>query len=302
LENTAAGATTEQRESSPASLRRPVRDDRIFPVTRWVGAVIPPFLVLAFILLFFFPDNTAEHFAWTITPRMSPLLMGAGYISGSYFFIRLIMGGRWHWFSLGFPPITAFTVFMALATLLHWDKFDHNHVSFYAWLALYIVTPFLVPALWLLNRRTDPGTPDRDDVILPQWVRLVAGIVGGIMVSIALFMFIFPDAAISIWPWKLTPLTSRVQGGWFALTGVVGLMYATDRRWSAWRIVLETQIIGIALILIGILRAWSDFDQSRASTWLFVGGLSLLLLSLLALYIIAQQRQGKEAHEVQPGP
>src|SRR5437016_8962964 len=125
-----------------------VRDDRIFPLTRWVGAAIPPFLLAAFIILYIFPNNTKDLFAWTITPTMTPLLMGAGYISGSYFFVRLIMGGKWHWFTLGFLPIATFTWFMGLATVLHWDKFNHNHISFYAWLLLYVVTPFLVPALW----------------------------------------------------------------------------------------------------------------------------------------------------------
>jgi hypothetical protein len=275
---------------SSLQARGAARDDRIFPVTRWVGAAIPPFLIVAFIILYIFPNNTKELFAWTIAPTMTPLLMGAGYISGSYFFVRLIMGGRWHWFTLGFLPITAFTWFMGLATVLHWEKFNHSHFSFYAWLGLYVVTPFLVPALWFNNRVTDPGTPDPGDVILPDWVRLAAGVVGGIMAAIAVFMFIFPDTAIAAWPWKLTPLTARVEGGWFALPGVVGLMYATDRRWSAWKIVLESQMIGIALILVGVVRAWGDFDQSRITTWLFVGGLSLLLLSLVTLYVFAQRR------------
>src|SRR5436309_1874549 len=89
-----------------------VRDDRILTITRWVGACIPPFLIVAFIMLFFFPDKTGEMFAWKITPNMTPLLMGAGYISGSYFFVRLIFGQRWHRFALGFLPIATFTWFM----------------------------------------------------------------------------------------------------------------------------------------------------------------------------------------------
>jgi hypothetical protein len=31
-------------------------------------------------------------------------------------------------------------------------------------------------------------------------------------------------------------------------------------------------------------RAWSDFEQSNLLTWLFVGGLSFLLVALAALY------------------
>jgi hypothetical protein len=285
-------------ESSTLPQAGVVRDDRIFPETRWIGACIPPFLFVAFIMLYFFPFNTDTLFAWTITPQMTPLMMGGGYISGSYFFVRLVFGGsggKWHWYTHGFPAIASFTWFMLISTLLHLDKFHQGHISFYAWLGLYIVTPFLVPILWLRNRRTDPGTPDPDDVVVPSFARLIAGVVGVGLVLIALLMLIFPDAAISVWPWKLTPLTAQVVGGWFALPGVVGIMTSRDSRWSAWRILLESQMIALVLMLIAVVRAWGDFDQSRITTWLFIGGISLLLLSALALYVAMEMRRRRVA-------
>lgn len=269
------------------------KDDRILPLTHWVGAAIPPFLVAAFILLCFFPNNTKELFAWTIAPSMTPLLMGAGYISGSYFFIRLIMGGRWHWFTLGLLPIATFTWFMGLATLIHWEKFNHSHISFYAWLILYVVTPFVVPFLWFRNRIADPGTPDPRDVIVPSTIRQITGVVGVVMLVIAVFMFVFPDTAISIWPWQLTPLTTRVIAGWFALPGMVGLAFASDRRWSAWRITLQSQLAGISIILIGVARAWGDFKTGNPMTWVFLFGMIGLLAYLLGVYISMESRYNR---------
>lgn len=272
-----------------------VRDDRIFPETRWIGACIPPFLIVAFVMLYFFPNDTATLFSWTITPTMTPLMMGGGYIAGSYFFVRLIMGGRWHWYTHGFPAIATFTWFMLIATLLHLDKFHQGHISFYAWLALYIVTPFLVPYLWLRNRRTDPGTPNPNDVVVPDYVRMIAGITGAGLLLIALFMLVLPDTAISIWPWKLTQLTAQVIGGWFALPAVVGIMLSRDSRWSAWPILLESQMIALVLMLISIVRAWTDFNQSNALTWVFTVGISLLLLGVLALYVAMESRRRRIA-------
>lgn len=276
-----------------------VRDDRIFHETRIIGALIPPFLIVAFIILYVFPSDTDRLFAWTIRPAMTPLMMGGGYISGSYFFVRLVMGGRWSWFTLGFLPIAAFTWFMAAATILHWEKFNHDHVSFYAWLILYLVTPIVVPILWFRNRATDPGTLAPDDVAVPAAVRTAALVVGLGLVAMALFMFLLPDTAASVWPWTLTQLTSRVIAGWFALPGVLALMYSTDGRWGSWRIVLQSQALGVALILFGALRAWGDFKQDRPMTWVFVGGLSLLLAALLGLYAAMESRRGKVAP--QPG-
>ena len=60
-------------------------------------------------------------------------------------------------------------------------------------------------------------------------------------------------------------------------------MMALDGRWSAIRITLESQLIGLALILLGTARAWSDIDTSNALAYVFVGGLSVLFLALLAL-------------------
>ena len=40
-----------------------VRNDRVFPETRWVSVIIVPFLVAAFVILYLFPDHTQELFA-----------------------------------------------------------------------------------------------------------------------------------------------------------------------------------------------------------------------------------------------
>jgi hypothetical protein len=280
-----------------------VRDDRVLPETRALGIIIPPFLIAAFLILYLLPDHTKDFFAWGIKPNMTPLLMGGGYISGGYYFYRVLRAPRWHLIGLGLLPITAFTWFMGLSTILHWDKFTPGHISFYAWAVLYFITPIIVPIVWFRNRAYDPGTPDPGDVIVPRQVRLAVGTVGGIILAIAVFLFLTPSFApdilvnttTSIWPWDLTPLTARVIGGWFALPGVVGLCFASDRRWSAWRITLQSQLIGILLILFAVPRAWGDFHTDRPMTWVFLVGMALLWLSLLAVYITFEGRRRQVA-------
>src|SRR2546421_5063667 len=72
------------------------RNDRVFPETRWVSAIIVPFLVAAFVILYLFPDHTQELFAWGIKPRMSAMMLGAAYIGGGYFFFRFARLSRSH--------------------------------------------------------------------------------------------------------------------------------------------------------------------------------------------------------------
>jgi hypothetical protein len=273
--------------------RDTTRDDRIYRETRWVLACVIPFLVIAFGMLYFWPDDTGRLFAWTITPRMTPLLMGAGYIAGAYFFARTLAETRWHRVHIGFLPVTTFAASMGLATILHWDRFNHHHISFYAWVFLYATTPFIVFGLWLSNRRADPGTPDPDDATIPLPVRWVLGVAGAAILGTGLLLFLFPQAMIAVWAWKLTPLTARVVGGWFALPGVFGLGMAGDRRWSAARLALQSQALGIALILIGVARAWGDFDRTRPLTWAFVAGMAGLLLAIVALYAALEARRAR---------
>ncbi len=267
-------------------------DDRVFRSTRLLGMVIVPFLLVAFVLLYFFPDDTRHWFAWDVQPTITPLVMGAGYIAGAYFFVRVARETRWHRIQVGFLPVTAFTLFMAIGTFLHLDRFDTQHVAFWIWVGLYVTTPVLVPLAWWRNRATDPRTPEPGEPPLPRFARPALLGVGAVQSLIALVLLISPSTMIEHWPWLLTPLTAQTLGGWFALPGVTALMMGLDGRWSAIRITLESQLIGLALILLGTARAWEDVDTSNALATVFVAGIVGLFVALLAfeLWMLGRER------------
>jgi hypothetical protein len=269
------------------------RDDRVLPATRVLGAVIVPFLLVAFALLYFFPDDTRHWFAWDVQPTITPLIMGAGYIAGAYFFVRVALERRWHRIQVGFLPVTAFTLFMAIGTFNHLDRFATAHVAFWIWIGLYVVTPVLVPLAWLRNRATDPRTPEPGEPPLPRSVRPLLLVIGSVQSLVALVLLLSPSTMIAHWPWLLTPLTAQTLGGWFALPGVTALMMGLDGRWSAIRITLESQLIGLALILLATARAWDDIDTSNALAFVFAAGIATLFAALLALaaYMLAQGRR-----------
>jgi hypothetical protein len=265
------------------------RDDRILSSTKALSAFIVPFLVVT-LPLYLFPSRTDDWFAWPVKPTMTPLIMGAGYLSGAYFFTRVVLARQWHRVHLGFLPVTAFTIFELIATLGNLDKFDRN-AAFWIWTGLYVSTPILVPLAWLSNRPRDPGTLGPGDVYVPRRLRAVLSIAGLVQSTVAAILLISPSTMIDIWPWKLTPLSAGVLGGWFALPGVVALMMAIDGRWSAIRITLESQLIGLALILLGVARAWDEFDRSSSVTYILVVGLAFLLAGLTGLAVYMNKLQ-----------
>lgn len=272
--------------------RTQARSDRVLPETRWISAIIVPFLVVAFGILYLLPDHTQELFAWGIKPRMSAMMLGAAYIGGAYFFVRAAFNARWHEVKVGFLPVTTFATLMGIATILHWDRFNHGYIAFYAWVGLYFTTPFIVLLLWLRNRTTDPGADASLERRVPSIVRLVIGMVGGVTLLISVVLFLQPGLMIPAWLWQLTALTARVMGALFALTGVGELAIALDVRWSAVRIALQSQMIGVAFIALAMVFSWNNFNRANPFTWIFLAGILFLLIAS-PLFYVWMERRGK---------
>lgn len=281
-------STTSGRQAHPA--------DRTFPITRVVAAVIVPFLLLAFLILYFYPDESGARFAWQINPHMTALFMGAGYLGGAYLFSQVILGRPWHRVAPGFPPVTAFTISMLAATILHWDRFDLGHFPFQLWLILYVVTPFLVPALWFYNRHQDTGEPEAGDLVVPSVARLGLGGAGIAFLLFSLTGFLAPDLLIRLWPWTLSPLTARILGGWFALLAVGGITIARDSRWSAWKIGLQSIGLWHILILVGAMANLGDFPENHPFNWYLIL-VFLGVAGMVGLYVMMERQAGRIRRE-----
>ena len=271
-----------------------VRDDRILPLTRLIGAIIAPILFVAFVILYGFPGRTEQLFAWTIVPELTTLIMGAGYGTGVYFFYRVVTVREWHQVGLIFPGIAVFTWFMAAATALHWANFNHGHVTFVFWLVLYVISPVVVPGIWLLNRRTDPLKRIEDALETPRLIRQGAAVSGVLITVTAVVCFFFPALMIERWPWAVSPLTARILLGWFALFGVTNLAVSFDSRWSAARILAHSQIIGFSLVLVGVVRVWDNIDTGNPYTWPIVGGMAVYFLLVVVCYAVMERRARTE--------
>jgi hypothetical protein len=266
------------------------RDDRVLSGTRWASLAIVAILVPAVVVLWLFPSDTADLWSWPVKPEMTAIFMGAGYGAGAYFFIRAALGSTWHPASAGVLASAIFAALALIPTLAHWDRFNHGDApflaafAFYGWVIVYFAAPLLVFAMWLANRRTDPRTPAPGDPLVAPAVRRFARLVGLGALAWAAVVLVSPSVAIDNWPWMLTPLTARVLACFTAQVGIGALLLSFDPRWSSWRLLIETFMLATALMLTGAARAWGDFDQDRASTWIFLVVLAGLTLAMGALW------------------
>jgi hypothetical protein len=152
-----------------------------------------------------------------------------------------------------------------------------------------VVTPFLVPALWLYNRHQDTRQPETDDVEVPWAARLALGLAGTAFLLFSLIGFLAPGFLIELWPWTLSPLTARILGGWFALLAVGGLSIARDTRWSAWKIGLQSIGLWHILILIGAAANLQDFPESNPFNWYLIL-VFLGMAGMAGLYVMMERR------------
>jgi hypothetical protein len=271
-------------------------DDRILPAMRWISLVVVAVLVPALVILWGLPDQTAKLWAWTIKGNLTPIFMGAGYGAGAYFFLRIFLGLPWHTAAVGVLGAWVFAGLMLITTLIHYDRFNHGDapalaaIAFYGWVGVYILSPFVVGAVWFANQRTDPRSPAPDDPVVPPGVRLAATVAAAGALAVAAAVLISPSLAIDNWGWKLTPLTARVIACFTAQVGVGFLMLSRDARWSTWKLLVETFLIAVALLLIGAVRAWRFFDTGNWLTWSYVIGLGCAEVGLAALYLSLERR------------
>lgn len=268
------------------------RDDAILPITRLLAAGVIPFLIAAFLILYVRPQTTARLFAWDIASPLTTALMGAGYLGGAYFFGRLLGERHWHRVGGGFPAVAVFTLFMLAATLIHWDTFDPGHWPFLVWLVIYLVTPVAVPLVWRLNRRRDPGRPEPGDVAVSPLVGRAMLAVGVALLTAAVFIFAVPQPAVAVWPWPLTPLTARVVAGWLALLGAGASALGFERRWSGWRIPLQSIMVWQALLVLAFALRREAFGPAGPLNWFTLFTLAGLAVAA-AFYLQMERRRRK---------
>jgi peptidoglycan/LPS O-acetylase OafA/YrhL len=266
------------------------RDDALLPAMRVIAAVVVCVLVPAFVILWGLPSRTSDLWAWTIKPDLTPIFMGAGYGAGAYFFVRVYRARRWHEVAVGVLSAAAFALLMLVTTVMHYDRFNHGDapapaaIAFFGWTIVYVVSPFLVGWLWWLNERRDPRVPESHDALVPTIVRRLAraAAIGALLAAAA--VLVSPSVAIDTWGWSLTPLTARVLACFTAQVGVGFLLLSREPRWSSWRVLVQTFLIAVVLLLVGAARAWEAFDHDNPLAWAYLAGLVGAGLALLALY------------------
>ncbi len=273
------------------------RTDRIQRLTRVVAFVVSPVLLVAFGILYVNNAAASLVFAWDIKPRLTAMLLGSAYTGGAVFFTSLLAARQWHRVHLGVPAVATFASLLLVTTFLHRDLFLFERVTAWVWTIVYIVAPPLVVLAFLRNRRLDPG-PQPEDALTDHRLVRVMLIIGLGTMGFAVLLYLVPTLFIDVWPWKMTPLSARIQAPMLCLPGVIAIGIALDRRRSSLRQPLIAQCAALALMLGALVIRAEDLSGpaiSVAAAWIVLGGSLVGTIAILAWQREAPVRRSVEA-------
>jgi hypothetical protein len=200
------------------------------PVTPRLRLILDVFSGLALIagaLLFFGATRTDAWWSWTIAPPLTAATLGAFYWAAFVLILTAARSRSWTQARPAVYPVALIALLLLVVTLIHIDRFDLDSLFGVFWVVVYALVPPLLA--WALIDQLGAEGEDRGGTRrLPRTLRPVLILEGVVMLAAGVLLLIAPGVADDIWPWALSPLTSRAIGSFLFGVGLAALIAARD--------------------------------------------------------------------------
>ncbi len=254
------------------------------PAMKRILLVASALVFLAGLQLFVFTEHTDLYFAWTIQPPLTAAFLGAGYFASFLLEFLASRENEWCRGRIAVPAVFIFTTLTLITTLLHADRFHFNspeplaRFAAWFWLAIYALVPPAMLVIWVQQWRTK-GVSSTRTAPLKSIARAALGIQSIILLIAGIGLFATANAVVSLWPWKLTPLTSQAVGAWLIGTGTFAFHSVWENDFRRVRAGLVSYVALGLLELIALARYSTYVNWAAANTWIY------LLLTLSVLFV-----------------
>jgi hypothetical protein len=249
------------------------------PVSRGMRSLLYALTALTFIAgtqLVVLGEHTATFFAWAIDPPLSATFIGAGFWSASTIVFWCARQRDWARARVIVPTIAAVAGMLLVATLQHLEQFQG--LFGFAWIEIYAFFPPILAAI-TIQQLAVPGRVTRGADHLPSPLRSALAAQAAVALVVGALLYVAPSDAPSIWPWKLSALTSKAIGTWLVGTAITsGVIAAQDDRSAlpGWAL---AQIVLGGTVLFGLARYAGDIDFTDPSAYLLAGYMLATLAS-----------------------
>ena len=266
-------------------------DVAVRPLTqgmRWLLFAAAVLVFLAGFQLFVLSDETATYFAWTVAPSLTAASLGAAYWAAVPVEFLAARRKTWATARIAVPGVWGFTTLTLVLTLLHFDRFHFSSPEFapqaaaWFWLAIYAAVPIAMLVALVVQLRAPGGDPSRV-YRLPLWMRIAFLIEGSGMTVVGLALFLVPTAALTVWPWTLTALTSRAIGAWLLGFGVITFHAFREDDLARLRPMGGGYTVFAILELVALARYPGDVTWTAPGAWLYLA----FLVSLVPIGVYA---------------
>ena len=271
----------------------------VLPITRIVFVPAAVLAIIAGIQLYVLTEQTDEYFAWTISSPLSAAFLGGGYWSGALLLLFAIAERFWANIRIAIAAVSAFVPLMLAVTVVHLDRVHFAAsgpplVAAWAWMVVYLVVPFALLAVILVQLRAPGGDPPRS-APLAVWIRALVGFNAAISLGISVPLLLFPETLFAVWPWPLTPLTARAIGVGFLTVAVASFQFVRENSWRRGRVgAISYAFIGV-LQLAALARFAQTVDWARPGSWLYVLAMLGFMVGGLYSAIMAWGAPGRES-------
>jgi hypothetical protein len=238
---------------------------------------------LAGFQLFVLTEQTEHYFAWTIQPPITAAFLGAAYWAS---FALEVLASREKWWDstrIAIPTVLVFTITTLVVTLLHIDRFHFNSsepIAVFAswfWLAIYALVPPLL-LLFLYRQLRVPGKDEPRLRLLPVWLRGLLGTQAVVLLGVGIALFLAPQIASVVWPWKLTALTARAVAAWLIGLGIGAGQAVYENDFARLRVAMTSYTFLGLLELLAVARYLTSIDWTAIQSWLYVTFLATILV------------------------
>jgi hypothetical protein len=200
------------------------------PVTPRLRLILEVFAGLALIagaLLFIGATRTDRWWSWTIAPPLTAATLGAFYWAAFVLILTAARSRTWAHARPAVYPIAVIALLLLVTTLIHIDRFDLDSLFGIFWVVVYALVPPLLA--WALADQLSSGGEDRRGARqLPKLLRRALVAEGAVLIAAGVLLLIAPGAADDVWPWALSPLTSRAIGSFLFGIGLAALIAARE--------------------------------------------------------------------------
>ena len=242
------------------------------PVTPRLRLTLEVFAGLALIagaLLFLGATRTDAWWSWTIEPPLTAATLGAFYWAA---FVLILMAARSKTWVRARPavyPVAVIAALLLVITLIHLDRFDLDSLFGVFWVVAYALVP--VQLAWALVEQRGITGEDRSTTQqrLPKPLRRALIFEGAVMLAAGALLLVAPAATDDIWPWALSPLTSRAIGSFLVGIGLAALMAVREDDPLAFRgAAIAYTVLGL-LELLALNLHIPDLGERPLATTLY---------------------------------